>query len=921
MDTHNQFDQFASAAAMEAYLIDKAKEQYADFFGQESGGYYYYDYGDDLLFRDFALTADSEIANASSDTTNTQVAGVDEADLIETDGEFLYQVNGQTLTILDAADPADLEIASQVTITPPWEVANDSAGNSSANTTGSIFPVEPFFPIGGPVGGWNNIDGMYLQGDRLTVISTGWAPAKSVGEGQGDEPFFDWLPAGQSQVQVTVLDVTNPEEVSLLETSLLEGRLISSRAIGDEVVVVTSNGFRLPAPLVIEDEEQSAQSQTNQASSQALSLSLLPYYPWTSGTYETQEAYLERVQGQVLDLGLPNVRSLNGDGEVVESGLLTEPINIYQPLTADSGQQLTTVSTFDVRDDNLGVDDSVALATSWTQEVFVSQDYLYLLRSSYSDGIFRTQISQLDLETSELLAVGEVPGRIDNQFSVDEQDGFLRISTTTGFGNASLNNIYVLDQVEQQLEVVGKVEGLAPGERIFSTRFQGDYGFVVTFRQVDPLFAFDLSDPHNPKLAGELKIPGFSEYLQVIEQGDQRLLLGIGRDADPATGRAQALKVSLFDVTDLANPVEVDNYIFEGDYSSSEALWNHKAVTYVPEQKLLAIPNQEYGFNSFTSQNQLTVFELDGQQGIKRLGEVEHGSDWINRSVNIDGDLFAVSGQTVSAYEVPNLKRLDQVSWKGDPAFPIQPPIIWNTQTGVLSSLILETDAATSSLASIGRTITDTNWALQAMGDMDGDGYKDVLLRHAQAGQNLVMYMDSDGQSIKSEAKIGRDVSDANWEIAGTGDMNGDGHTDILLHNSVADQMVAWYMDGAGKILSEALVGRELVDRSWQIAAIADFNADGKADILLRHGEVGQHVLWEMDGAVILAESRFGRDVPDMDWQIEGARDFDGNGTVDVFWRHRGVGEGVVWSMTAQNTIDSEIVLANIPNFVTQIVA
>lgn len=938
MESPNTFEQFASASAVEAYLTETAIKQYSTLFGQPGFGYYYPLYVNDVHLSAAAVPVGRSFPDAAN-TTNVQVAGVDEADLIETDGEFLYQVNGQTLTILDARDSAELEIATQFSITPPWEIS--AAPTPIGRSTGIALPVEPFFPVGGPVGGWNQIDGMYLQGDRLTVISTGWSPGfpfATETPQTDDLAFSSWILPGQPHVQVTVLDVADPNQVSLVETSLLEGNLISSRAIGDEVVVVTSQGVQLPAPLVIEDVQAEGQSSEAGGTENAglvapSSLSIAPYPPYSpqpQGSYETQEAYLARIEDQILDLGLANVETKDGQGQTVESGLLTAPTNIYKPLDDQPWQQLTTVSTFDVGDQHLGVDESVALPTSSTQQVFASKDYLYLLRSVYNnDGTSSTQISQLDLETSELLAVGEVPGRIDNQFSVDEKDGFLRISTTTGWGDNSLNNIYVLDQVDRQLDIVGKVEGLAPGERIYSTRFQGDYGFVVTFRQIDPLFALDLSDPYNPKVVGELKIPGFSEYLQVIEQGDQRLLIGIGRDADPDTGWAQALKVSLFDVTDLANPVEIDNYIFEGDYSSSDALWNHKAVTYVPEQRLLAIPSQEYDRNSWTSQQQLTVFELDGKQGIQHLGEVDHGSDWINRSVSIDGDLFAVSGQKISAYDVSELELLDQVKWHVDSnnrPFHIRPgaeaaSIVWNTETGVVSSLSLEAEASTEPLTPLGRTITDIDWALQTVGDMDGDGQKDVLLRHAKAGKTLLWLMDADGKGIKSEAVIGRDLPDVNWSIAGTGDMDGDGHTDIVLHNSVADQIVTWYMDGAGNILSESLVGRQLGDDDWQIAAVADFNGDGKADMLLRHGVVGQNVLLEMDGAKILAESLFGRRVADSDWQIEGAQDFDGNGTVDVFWRHQGVGTGLVWSMADKNTIASEVVMANLPDGMTQIVA
>lgn len=246
--------------------------------------------------------------------------------------------------------------------------------------------------------------------------------------------------------------------------------------------------------------------------------------------------------------------------------------------------------------------------------------------------------------------------------------------------------------------------------------------------------------------------------------------------------------------------------------------------------------------------------------------------------------------------------------------------VAWNTVTGVVSSFAIDTQTATSSLTSLGRTIEDRNWQLQTTGDLNGDGQRDVLLRNALVGQNLLWTMAPGGRSIASEALIGRDVPDVNWSIAGTGDMNGDGKVDIVWRNQAADQIVAWYMDGQGNISSEGLVGRGFGDNNWKIEAMADFNGDGKADILLRNGLSGQNLLWDMDGGNILAESSFGRDIPDVNWHIEGANDFDGNGTIDVLLRHRGVGQALLWSMADKNTIATEQLIANVPDGTSQLV-
>ena len=256
--------------------------------------------------------------------------------------------------------------------------------------------------------------------------------------------------------------------------------------------------------------------------------------------------------------------------------------------------------------------------------------------------------------------------------------------------------------------------------------------------------------------------------------------------------------------------------------------------------------------------------------------------------------------------------------FKGGPDAP-KVGITWNQQTGVVSFLSFEAVTGAATLDSTERTITDTSWALKTLGDLDGDGQEDVLLRHAVSGETLAFFLTPGGQSIQSEALIGRDVKDPNWNIVGTGDFNADGKTDIIWQNQAADQILAWYMDGQGGIESEAVIGRDLDDSNWEIEAIADFNGDGKSDMVLRNGESGQNLLWEMDGSTILVERLIGRDVPDQDWHIEGAKDFDNDGTVDLFLRHRGVGQGLLWSMTDSGTIASEQLITNVPTGVSQL--
>ena len=245
--------------------------------------------------------------------------------------------------------------------------------------------------------------------------------------------------------------------------------------------------------------------------------------------------------------------------------------------------------------------------------------------------------------------------------------------------------------------------------------------------------------------------------------------------------------------------------------------------------------------------------------------------------------------------------------------------IAWNTISSVVSAFSINTATATARTAPIGRTIEDTNWQLQTTGDLNGDGQDDVLLRHFGVGQNLGWLMAPGGGSIQSEIIVGRTVADPNWSIVGVSDLDADGNEDIILRNQTADQIVAWYMDANGNIISESLVGRSFGDNNWQVVATEDFNGDGKADLLLRHQAAGQTLLWEMDGDQILAESILGRTV-DSSWYVEGARDFDQNGTTDVLLRNRNAGLGLLWSMANKTAIASETVITGVPDGNSQLV-
>ena len=267
---------------------------------------------------------------------------------------------------------------------------------------------------------------------------------------------------------------------------------------------------------------------------------------------------------------------------------------------------------------------------------------------------------------------GKVPGRPLDQYSFSEFNGDLRVATTSNaftFDGASSNNVYVLREnaLNGSLSIVGQLEGIAPGERIFSARFVGDKGFLVTFVQIDPLFTIDLSDPTNPVVVGELKVPGFSTFILPISETE---LLTIGRDATEE-GFPLGVQLSVFDVSDFANPTLTDKVVLGLNGSWSEALNNPKALTWLPSRRLVAIPVTlvEAGGEDFLgglSFSGLIVHHVSTDGQFTERGRISTQPPTVNefdffptvaftRGVFLDDDVFAVTPERVRGAAVSNV--------------------------------------------------------------------------------------------------------------------------------------------------------------------------------------------------------------------------------------------------------------------------
>jgi uncharacterized secreted protein with C-terminal beta-propeller domain len=311
----------------------------------------------------------------------------------------------------------------------------------------------------------------------------------------------------------------------------------------------------------------------------------------------------------------------------------------------------------------------------------------------------KTVITKIALNGKNLTykATGEVTGSVLNQFAMDEAGDNFRIATTKNqtwlpygdeAGQKSFNNLYVLDK---DMKTVGSLEELATGERIYSVRFMGKRAYMVTFQQTDPLFVIDLSEATKPKVLGELKMPGFSNYLHPY---DDTTLIGIGKETIDKNGQilTSGLKLSLFDVANVKAPKEIAKYEMGGRGSDSIALYDHKAFLFSKDKNLLAIPvsltkktdDNSWGKFEFSG---LAVFDIN-KQGFKLKGKIDHsdggksgiGESWLNmpyydnsvkRALYIENNLYSVSSRYVKINALKDLSEVKSIKLKDSKDFEV----------------------------------------------------------------------------------------------------------------------------------------------------------------------------------------------------------------------------------------------------------
>lgn len=575
--------------------------------------------------------------------TNTQVAGVDEADILKTDGNFIYLLHGNDLQVLKS-----------------WPVS-DLAINATTDVDGN--PIEMFVTDDQIV--------VYSQVDGTDIYAAaGVSPRAPYYDYQygyaGDGPAYDGYgnPYYAPLTKVTVYSLANGQTTGAQKELYFEGNYASSRRVGQYVRTVLSGGQHGPN---------------------------VSYFPDTSNHYpETADEWIQafenlRFQNTISIYGTTLTDWLPYRFEKTASGVVALPPSCesyYVPSSGSTSYGLVQVESFDLQ--NLGSALEETSIVGAVDTVYANEDALYLAARGYRDPVMGyeppvaatdvtdTYVHKFDLATNPAVpayvATGHVLGYAKNQFSLDEKDGRLRIATTRELSSqtewTTTNALYVLEQSGDELVEVGKVDNLATGERIYSTRFVGDRGYVVTFRQVDPLFVIDLANPQHPAVKGELEIPGFSEYMHPI---DDNHLLTIGQDAN-AQGQVQGLALQLFDVTNPQSPALLFKHSFTGnDYGYSEAQYNHKAFNWYGPKNLLAFPFSGYNAVDGTMRSSLELFEVTLAGGIVKKGSIDHSQFFasdpygycngyygvdVRRGVFIDDYVYAVSFGGVTASSV-----------------------------------------------------------------------------------------------------------------------------------------------------------------------------------------------------------------------------------------------------------------------------
>ena len=521
--------------------------------------------------------------------TNNQERGVDEPDIVKTDGARILTVTNGQFTYTDAND-GDPERRGSLMV--GYSVQDMLVSGNRVFLFGMSYGEDEGGDIALPQAASSASD--VSGGDSEADF------ASDVDVVRFEEPHF-YTP----RVRIIELDISNPDDIEPTNQLLVDGFYLSARLVdGRASVAIQSDprdlGFLFP------------QGQ--------------------SGEDRALEANREIVGDTELTDWLPGyILDLNGQES---TGQLTNCTQVHAP-SEFAGFGSLSVFAFDA---DTGLDTPAAASVLASgQNVYASPEAMWISTNQWIDWAslddagrrareesFSTQIHgfSINTDTPAYVASGTVRGHLLNQFAMSQQGDVLRVASTDGSiwgaNNDSESFITTLTIDGTELVETGQVGNMGRGERIFSVRFVGNTAYVVTFRQTDPFYTVDLTDPANPEVLGELKITGYSGQLHPLTD---TLILGIGQEATEE-GRATGAKITLFDVSDLNNPIDLDTWTAPNSWTGAE--WDHKAFLWWPQESLAVLPIQNYQEQFWGA----VAFRIDAEEGaITEAGRISHEPD------------------------------------------------------------------------------------------------------------------------------------------------------------------------------------------------------------------------------------------------------------------------------------------------------
>ena len=512
-----------------------------------SGSDEYY-YSDEAKYgsADADLPEGSKEGGKDYSTTNLQMEGVDESDIAKIDGSYIYTVEDKYIVITDIRD-------------------------------GKLEEVTRFLPK--DCGAADRVMEIYVDGDQLILVVQGYETSLDGNSKAGSDKetsdketsdketsdketkdeensdketavsdvakdgAFCYKMNGKSTTQIQVYSIVDRRNPEFEGRLIQDGYYNTSRKIGDVVYLFTQ-------------------------------------YHMTSDVV----GYVEKEYTSVI----PKV-----NGEKVAAG------EIYLP--ESSGESGILVSSLDVNKPDKVLDSKLVI--SGYAQTYISKDALYLYEEDY-DGAMITNIAKFALDEGRIsgVAATAVRGYVRDTFAINASDGYLRVLTTDYSTEDEVNALYILDE---NMKLTGQLTGIAPGEEIYAARFMGNTGYFVTYRNTDPLFTVDLSDPEKPEIIGELKVTGFSEYLHFW---DDTHLLGIGYESDEKTGNIENIKLSMFNIENPGEVTEEAKLVLK-DVDYSEALYDYKSVIISKDKNLIGLVCEDYSSSRTKQTYQIYSYE------------------------------------------------------------------------------------------------------------------------------------------------------------------------------------------------------------------------------------------------------------------------------------------------------------------------